>query len=66
MENLKLLLAIREQQIKQKELADQAGICASTLSEIIRGRRNATDEQKKLIAEHLKVSVKSIFPSSIE
>lgn len=61
MDNFKLLQKIREQQLTQRELADNCGICASTISEIIKRRRNPTEAQKELIADALSVSVKSIF-----
>jgi len=64
MDNVKLLLKLREQQITQLKLANLTGIANSTISEIIRGRRKPTEEQKNLIADYLKVSVKSIFPDN--
>jgi len=64
MDNFELLKRIREQQLTQRELAEKAGLSKSFISEVVRGRRNPTDEQQKQIAEALKTSVKSLFSNN--
>ena len=51
-----------EKNIKQIELADKTGIRQSRFSKIENGYENPSDEEKRLIAKHLKCKIIDIFP----
>lgn len=62
--NTNLLVAIRNQGLRQFQVADRSGIGESYLSQIINGRRPASDEQKARIAAALDMRVEELFPKT--
>ena len=61
-QNLNLLIAIREKELRQKEFAEIVGIHPNTLSSAINGRINMSLDEKARCAKALGKSIKEIFP----
>lgn len=57
----KLKGALREKNITQSELADEIGMCESTLSFKMNGKSQFTLEEIKKISKLLSMDVKEIF-----
>ena len=60
-ENLKLLNAIRNKGLRQKDFAILVGDNTSIVSGVIRGRLNLDDEQKIKYAKVLDCKIKELF-----
>lgn len=61
--NLPLKIALLETGKKQGRIARLLKISDTTLSRIVRGRREPTDEQRKALAEFLGRDASEIFPN---
>lgn len=59
--NVKLKSILFERGIKQVDLAKDAGIPKSYISQAIRGRLNLDNAEKKLIADVLNLEVSELF-----
>lgn len=57
----RLWKAIEESEIKREVIAKKSGLTVKTLGQIMRGKTQATEEQKKRIATQLKQSVSELF-----
>jgi transcriptional regulator with XRE-family HTH domain len=62
--NLALKTAIWQRGLSQVDIAARAGLHESRLSQIIRGRRAATEEEQKALARVLRVARHRLFPES--
>jgi len=59
--NIKLKIALFERVITQKKLSEEAKIPRNYISQAIRGRINLTADEKKRIADVLKMQVSELF-----
>ncbi|GAB6193138.1 helix-turn-helix transcriptional regulator [Desulfocastanea catecholica] len=59
--NIKINIEMAKANMTQGRLASLAGIPRPTLNQIISGRINPTEEEKRMIAEALNNSVEEIF-----
>ncbi len=60
-ENLKLLMAIREKGLTQKQFAKLVGDPETSISRVVRGYFNLDDQRKRRYAEALGKRVADIF-----
>lgn len=62
--NIALKTAIMQAETTQIVIATKTGIHESRVSQIIRGHREPSDDEKRAIAKVLRRSVHDLFPSS--
>ena len=62
----KLRAIIKERMIRHRDLAERAGIPASSLSNILAGRRELTPHYAALFASALKEPVDTFLPATID
>jgi transcriptional regulator with XRE-family HTH domain len=63
--NIALKTAIMEEETSQVVIAGKTGIHESRVSQIIRGHREPSDDEKRAIAKVLKRSVHDLFGSAV-
>ena len=63
--NIKLLVAIKERGLKQKDICQLLGVSAPLLSEVISGKRNLDEEFKNRLAQILNATASELF-SAVE
>jgi len=61
MKNLKLIMAIHESDLSQRDLARSIGIHESVISMVVRGKYNLEYEQQVKIANCLRKPVEHLF-----
>ena len=59
--NIDLHLAIKTSSLKQYQVAEKAGINPTDMSHIVNGKKEPSVEQKKSIADALKLKVGVLF-----
>ena len=64
--NIALKAAIHASGYRQGFIAKQVGMHETQLSHIIVGRREATDDQKKALADLLHKPVLDLFPATVD